>query len=134
MNRSRLSRPSLKITHQVDPTESDDFTFEVWSPFTGSYQSVVSVQEGLRRIGELAALICQMWLQRHPKQHDLTDAPVSDVGNTVEWAEFRVNPTTHRSYDTRRHDRPAWTRALGISQAVELTCTRVGCALPAVAA
>ncbi len=131
MNRQRLSRPSLKISHPSDQAGLDGFTFEVWNPFTGGYQLVDSVQEGLRRVGELAGLICQMWLQRHPKQQDLTDAPAAaDGGDGPEWAEFRINPTTYRSYDTRRHDQPVWMRAVGMTQAIELTCTRVGYALP----
>jgi hypothetical protein len=130
LNRQRLSRPSLKISHPLDRAELDGFTFEVWNPFTGGYQLVDSVQEGLRRVGELAALICQMWLQRHPKQHDLTDAPAADGADGAEWAEFRINPTTYRSYDTRRRDQPVWMRAVGMTQAVELTCARVGYALP----
>lgn len=134
MNRQRLSRPSLKISHPLGRTEFEGFIFEVWNPFTGGYQLVESVQEGLRRVGDLAALICQMWLQRHPKQQDLTDAPDAPGDDGAEWAELRVNPTTYRSYDTRRHDRPTWMRAVGITQAVELTCTRVGYAMPTLSA
>jgi hypothetical protein len=113
------------------------FAFAVWNPFVAAYQPVDSVEQGLQRTGELAGLICQMWLQRHPKQNDLTDVPeeLAATGNEhSQWAEFRINPTTYRSYDTRRHDRPAWMRAVGILQAVELTCARVGCAVPAMAA
>ncbi len=130
MNTQRLSRPSLKISHQIGQTEVGGFIFEVWNPFTGAYQLVDSVQDGLRRIAELSTLICQMWLQRHPKQQELTDAPDGAAGEGAEWAEFRINPTTYRSYDTRRHDRTGWMRAVGIKQAVELTCARVGYALP----
>jgi len=82
------------------------------------------------RVDRLAGLICQMRLQRHPKQDALTDPPDSDDANTDVWAEFRVNPTTYRSYDTRRHDRPTWTRATNLTQAAEKTCVRVGCAPP----
>jgi hypothetical protein len=131
VNRQKLGRPSLKITRQVDQKDSGAFSFEVWNPFTGLYQPVDSVQDGLRRVADLAGLICQMWLQRHPKQSGLTDAPDVGAGNRTEWAEFRINPTTYRSYDTRRHDRPAWMRAVGMIQAVEVTCARVGYALPA---
>jgi hypothetical protein len=132
LNRQRLSRPSLKITRRVDHMAAA-FRFEVWNPFTGLYQPVETVQQGLKRLGELAGLIGQMWLQRHPKQNDLTDAPDEVADDDVQWAEFRINPTTYRSYDTRRHDRPAWMRAVGMTQAVELTCARVGYALPALA-
>jgi hypothetical protein len=128
--RQRLNRPSLKITRQIGPSDPRAFTVEVWNPFAGLYQPVDTVQHGLQRVNKLAALICQMWLQRHPKQGELLDAPDTKDGNDVEWAEFRINPTTYRSYDTRRHDRPAWMRALGMIHAVEQTCARVGYALP----
>lgn len=130
MNTQRLSRPSLKISHQTGQQHVGGFIFEVWNPFTGCYQLVDSIQDGLRRIGELSTVICQMWLQRHPKQQELMDAPDGADVEGSEWAEFRINPTTYRSYDTRRHDRPGWIRAVGIKQAVELTCTRVGYAQP----
>ena len=78
----------------------------------------------------LAGLICQMWRQRHPKQDDLADTPDADGTDTTEWAEFRINATTYRSYDTRRHDRPGWARVSGLSEATETICARVGCVLP----
>ena len=79
---------------------------------------------------ELAGLIGQMWLQRHPKQNVLADVP--DVASTdgIQWAEFRISATTHRSYETRRFDRPGWMRATGLTQAAETTCAKVGYALP----
>ncbi len=103
------------------------FTFEVWSPFTGGYQAEHSIEAAMRRVDQLAGLILQMRLQRHPKQDALTDAPDADDSNTYVWAEFRINPTTYRSYDTRRHDRPGWTRATTLTQAAETTCVKVGC-------
>ena len=130
MIRQALRRPSLRITRHADQTRTSSFTFEVWSPFTADYQPVESMEAGLRRIDQLAGLICQMWLQRHPKQDALTDAPVADGTDTTEWAEFRINATTYRSYDTRRHDRPGWARATGLLHATETTCARVGFALP----
>ena len=130
MIRQTLRRPSLKITRHADQARAGSFTFEVWSPFTANYQPVESIEAGLRRVDQLAGLICQMWLQRHPKQDVLADAPDADGTDTAEWAEFRINATTYRSYDTRRHDRPGWARATGLSQATETTCARVGYALP----
>lgn len=130
MIRQKLHRPSLKITRHADHAQASSFTFEVWSPFTGNYQPVDSIEDGLRRVDHLAGLICQMWLQRHPRQDALADVPDTDGTDTVEWAEFRINATTYRSYDTRRHDRPGWARATGLTQAAETTCARVGCALP----
>ena len=130
MIRQKLHRPSLKITRLVDNERVRSFTFEVWSPFTGNYQVVESMEAAMRRVDQLAKLICQMWLQRHPKQDALMDAPDAEATGTSEWAEFRINATTYRSYDTRRHDRPGWTRASSLTQATETTCIRVGCALP----
>jgi hypothetical protein len=130
VNRQRLSRPSLKITRQPNQGRPDDFVFEVWSPFTGLYQPVESIDIGLRRVNELTRLICQMWLQRHPKQDTLIDVPDPDDGNGAQWAEFRVNATTYRSYDTRGFDRQGWIRAAGLAQAAKATCGKVGYATP----
>lgn len=134
MNRQRLSRPSLKITRHTDRDSADAFTFEVWSPFTGLYQTVDSIDIGLRRVNELTRLICQMWLQRHPKQDTLIDVPDPEGSNGAQWAEFRVNATTYRSYDTRGFDRLGWMRAAGLAQAAKATCGKVGYAVPTVGA
>jgi|SRR5580698_1352807 hypothetical protein len=134
MNKQRLNRPSLKITRRIDQAQVDSFTFEVWSPFVGSYQPMDSMEDGLRRVDELAGLICKMWLQRHPKQELLADVPEAGGSDGGQWAEFRVNATTYRSYDTRRNDRPGWVRVAGMLQATETTCARVGYALPALIA
>ncbi len=133
MNRQRLSRPSLRITRHADRERADTFTFEVWNPFPGLYQQVDSIDIGLRRVNELTRLICQMWLQRHPKQDALVDVPDPGGNDGVEWAEFRVNATTFRSYDTRGFDRLGWMRAAGLLQAAKATCGKVGYALPVLA-
>jgi hypothetical protein len=133
VNRQRLSRPSLKITRRTDRESADAFTFEVWSPFTGLYQPVDSIDIGLRRVNELTQLICQMWLQRHPKQDTLIDVPDPVESNDAQWAEFRVNATTYRSYDTRGFDRLGWMRAAGLAQAAKATCGKVGYAMPSAA-
>jgi hypothetical protein len=131
VNRQRLSRPSLRITRHADREGTNSFVFEVWSPFVGQYQLVESIDIGLRRIDELTTLICQMWLQRHPKQATLFDVPDPQQNDGVEWAEFRINATTFRSYDTRGHDRLGWMRAAGLAQAAKAACGMVGYALPA---
>jgi hypothetical protein len=131
VNRQRLSRPSLRITRHADHEGTNSFVFEVWSPFVGQYQLVESIDIGLRRIDELTTLICQMWLQRHPKQATLFDVPDPQQNDGVEWAEFRINATTFRSYDTRGHDRLGWMRAAGLAQAAKAACGMVGYALPA---
>lgn len=130
MKKRRLSRPSLKVTQHVDEAGVSSFIFEVWSPFTWSYQRVGAMEDGLRRAAKLADLICQMWLQGHPQRNALADVPDLDVTDDSLWAEFRINATTYRSYDTRWYDRPGWTRAAGMIPAVESTCARVGCTMP----
>ncbi|MGA3400073.1 MAG: hypothetical protein ABSC95_12710 [Acetobacteraceae bacterium] len=130
MHRRQPSRPSLKITRRVDEQRASSLTFEVWSPFVASYQRVASVEAGLRRIDQLARLICQMHEHHHQKQDLLADVPDADPTDNGQWAEFRVSATTHRSYDTRRKDRPHWARAIGMLQAAEATCASVGCAPP----
>jgi hypothetical protein len=128
--RKKLHRPSLKITRRTDQRRARSFTFEVWNPFTGDYQVEESIEAAMLRVNQLAGLICQMWLQRHPKQDVLMDAPDPEGANTDEWAEFRINATTYRSYDTRRHDKPGWRRAISMIQAAETTCVGIGCAPP----
>jgi hypothetical protein len=126
-----LSRPSLKITRHTDGNQPGGFTFDVWSPFTGSYQLVESIEEGLRRVNELAGLICQMWQQKHRRQGALADLPVVGTQDRPrpgepQWAEFRINAAAYRSYDTRRIDRTGWLRATDQIQAAEMTCKAVG--------
>jgi hypothetical protein len=130
VNRQRLSRPSLRITRQAHRGETDGFVFEIWNPFIGSYQPIASILDGMRRVEELAGLIGQMFLQRHPKQDALADVPDADSAEGIQWAEFRICATTHRSYETRRFDRPVWMRATGLTQATETTCAKVGYAPP----
>jgi hypothetical protein len=130
MNRRRLSRTSLRITRQADQEWASRFTVEVWNPFASAYQVAASVEDGLRRVGELADLIGRMWLQRHPKRDVLVDVPDAAAIDGQRWAEFRINASTLRSYDTRYDHRPDWARAAGMTQAAAATCTRVGCTLP----
>jgi hypothetical protein len=121
MNRRRLSRPSLKVTRRAGQNQPACFVVEVWNPFVSAYQSVISVQEGLRRVGELSDLICQMWLRRHPKLDALSDVPDAVALDGEPWAEFRISGTTFRSCDTRCNERPAWIRAPGIDRATSVT-------------
>jgi len=101
----------------------------VWNPFASAYQPANSAEDGLARIGQLADLICRMWLQRHPKRDILVDIPDAAAADGEQWAEFRINATTIRSYDTRFDARPGWARAVGMTQAAATTCARVGYAL-----
>ena len=101
----------------------------MWNPFAGAYQPADSAEDGLARLGELADLICRMWLQRHPKRDVLIDIPDAAASDGERWAEFRINATTFRSYDTRNDARPGWARAAGMTQAATTTCARVGYAL-----
>jgi len=126
MYRRGLCRPSLKITRSDDQAISSQFRVEVWNPFVHGYQPVTSVEEGVTRVGDLANLICRMWLGRHPKRDALMDVPVAAEMDGRRWAELRINATTFRSYDTRSGDRLAWTKATGLNQAVATICVRVG--------
>ena len=126
MNRRVLCRPSLKITRSGDQTEANRFCVEVWNPFLHEYQAINSVQEGVTRVDELANLIGRMWVERHPKLDNLRDVPNAAAMDGRRWAEFRINATTFRSYDTRSDDRRSWTRATGIKQAATAICTKVG--------
>jgi hypothetical protein len=127
MGPTRATRPTLKITRYRDADNAREFVFTVWNPFTGAYQPTASLTDGLRRVDELASLIAQMHARRHPRQAALIDAPDPEDGIDSEWAEFRVNPAGHRSYDTRRFDRRMWTRSSGGKvQVTELICQSVG--------
>jgi hypothetical protein len=130
MIRQKLYRPSLKVTRQTDQHRAGDYTFGVWSPFTGTYQIVDSIEDGMRRVVQLASLIREMWLREHPKQDTLADVPDTATGYTSEWAEFRINATTYPSYDTRHCKQLRWVRASGLGQAAKTTCAMIGCALP----
>jgi hypothetical protein len=130
VNRPRMNRPSLKITRQASGSDADGFAFEVWNPFTGNYQPSGSIEDAMQRVEKLAGLIGQMLVQRHPKQDLLTDVPDVVRTDDIQWAEFCINATRYPSYDTRRFDRPGWTRATGLVQATEVTCTKVGYARP----
>jgi hypothetical protein len=116
----------LKITRSGDLTEANRFCIEVWNPFHHEYQAINSVEEGLARVDELANLIGRMWVERHPKRDNLEDVPNAAAMDGSRWAEFRINATAFRSYDTRSDDRPAWTRTTGIKQAATAICTKVG--------
>jgi hypothetical protein len=70
----------------VGQSQPSRFVVEVWNPFVGAYQAVVSVQEGLRRVRELSDLICQMWWQRRPKLDALSDVPNAVASNGERWA------------------------------------------------
>ena len=130
VDRHRLGRPSLKITRQRSLNEADVFVVEVWNPFTGSYQLADTVQHAMRRVEELASLIYEMRLRRHPKRNMLADAPDVNGSDDLQWAEFRINAATYPSYDTRHFDRPSWMRETDLAHAVKITCTKVGCAMP----
>ena len=102
----------------------------MWNPFVSAYQPANSVKDGLVRVGELANLISRMWVQRHSKREVLADVPDAPATDGQPWAEFRINASTFKSYDTRNDDLPAWARAAGMTQAAATTCARVGYALP----
>ena len=126
LDRHRLGRPSLRITRQRSSAEANAYVVEVWNPFVGSYQLADTVNHAIRRVEELACLICQMRVRRHPKRNALADPPDVNRTDNLQWAEFRVNAATYRSYDTRRFDRPTWRRETGLTDATHITCEKVG--------
>ena len=106
----------------------------MWNPFVHEYQPVVSIQDGVIRVSDLAKLICRMWLERHPKQDALMDVPVAAEVDGRRWAELRINATTFNSYDTRSNDHFTWARATGLKQAAATICVKVGYVLQHAAA
>jgi hypothetical protein len=116
----------LKISRQHDQEQASSFIFEVWNPFAGINQRVSTMEDGLRRVRALANLIFQMGLRKHPKQALLVNVPDVDGQDGGLWAEFRVNPTLFRSYDTRHRGQPAWAHSTGIHQATMTTCDKSG--------
>lgn len=130
--RYQLARPSLKVTGRTAQPRSERFTYEVWNPFFRTYQPVKSVEEGVQRVRELASLIGRMWTQEHPKLALLEDVPDPDLIDRSRWAELRINPMVQRGYDTRQDDYPAWSHAIGLMQAIELICDRLGCTMDAI--
>ncbi len=139
MDFSQGVSPTLRITRRQDVEASGNFTFDVWNPFIGVYQSVSSLPEGLRRVDELASLITQMYARRHPKLSALIDVPSADAPNAAdssvpagnEWAELRVNLTEHPTYDTRRSDQLIWVRNRGGKiHAAQTICNNVGYTSP----
>ena len=124
------SRPSLRITRDDATDGNNHFAFKVWSPFTGRYDDVASLADGMRRIEQLADLIHLMWLRRHPRQARLLDTPPASYAEAGTWAEFRVNPDEVRSYEIRRSGRDTWVRALGSADDVAAEiCRSVGYAM-----
>jgi hypothetical protein len=132
---SQEASPTLRITRRQDVEASGNFTFAVWNPFIGVYQSVSSLPEGLRRVDELASLIAQMRARRHPKLSALIDVPSADAPNADdswvsienEWAELRVNLAEQPTYDTRRSNQLIWVRNRGGKiHAAQTICNNVG--------
>lgn len=101
----------------------------MWNPFRAEYQPASSLEDGVTRVSELADLISRMWLG-DTQAGCLAGCPdVVETGGS-HWAEFRINATTFRGYDTRYADRPTWAKATGMMQAAATVCTKVGYVLP----
>ena len=52
-----VSRPSLRITRHEDRPPPADVSFEVWNPFTTSYEPHSLLTDGLDRVPALATQI-----------------------------------------------------------------------------
>jgi len=98
------------------------FIVEVWNLSLGLISESTRSRIEWHASDGLANLIYRMWEQRHPKRDALVDVPDPPVIVGQRWAEFRINASTSKSYDTRCDDRPARARAGGMTQAVAATC------------
>ena len=125
-----VSRPSLRITRHEDRPPPADVSFEVWNPFTTSYEPHSLLTDGLDRVPALATQIQVKWVQQDPARSSLRDPPDPADGNDIEWREFRVSFQANRVYDTRNFDQPTWKKAMSRIAAIETTCDKVGCVLP----
>jgi hypothetical protein len=121
-----VSRPSLKITRHDDRDPPGDVSFEVWNPITVSYEPMVSLDDGLNRVTELAEQVRVMWVQHDPARTSLKDAPDPAEDDDTEWAELRVSAQANRVYETRNFDQIGWKKAMSRSAAVETICNEVG--------
>ena len=122
-----MSRPSLKITRHDDrEPRQDDVSFEVWNPFTTSYEPQSSLDGGLFRVGELAEQVRQIWVRHDPVLSWLRDVPDPAEDDETEWAEFRVGAQARLVYQTRNFDQREWRKAMNRSAAVETICNEIG--------
>ena len=121
-----MSRPSLRITRHDDRAPPGDFSFEVWNPISSSYESMASLNHGLRRQTQLAETVRMMWVQQDPARSSIKDAPDPADDDDTEWAEIRVSVWANRVYETRNFDQPAWKKAMSRAAAIETTCNEVG--------
>jgi len=120
-----MSRPSLKITRHDDREPPGDVAYEVWNPFTATYEPQSSLDDGLLRVGELAEQVRQMWVRHDPTLSSLKDAPDPAEDDETEWAEFRVGAQARLVYETRNFDQRGWQKAMNRSAAVETICNEV---------
>jgi hypothetical protein len=121
-----VSRPSLKITRHDDREPPGDVAYEVWSPFTGTYEPQSSLDDGLLRVGELAEQVRQMWVRHDPTLSSLKDAPDPAEDDETEWAEFRVSAQARLVYETRNFDQRGWQKATNRGAAIETICNEIG--------
>ena len=118
-----MSRPTVKVIRQDDRAPPANASFEVWN---GSYESMASLNHGLRRQTKLAEAVRMMWVQRDPTLSSLNDAPESVADDHTEWAEFRVSVWAKRVYETRNFDLQVWKKAMNKTAAIETICNEVG--------
>lgn len=121
-----MSRPSLKIIRYQDRMPAERFTFEVWNPITGAYESMGSIAGALSRLIELAEQVRVMWVQQDQARLSLKDVPAAREDDNAEWAELRVSARAKWMYWTRNFDLRAWTQARGRNAAIQTICNEVG--------
>jgi len=87
---------------------------------------MVSLDDGLHRVTQLAEQVRVMWVQHDPARTSLKDAPDPAEDDDSEWAELRVSAQANRMYETRTFDQHRWRKAMSRFVAVETICNEVG--------
>ncbi len=122
-----MSRPALRIIRHDAADGSASFQFEVWSPFSVTYEPAAGLEDGLAAVDALLEQVRAMWVAGDSGQTALKDVPDPGLPEDLEWAEFRASAQANRVHETRNFDSPHWRKAMGgRAGAVEATCNEVG--------
>ena len=87
---------------------------------------MVSSDDGLNRVTEVAKHVRGMRVQHDPARNSLKYAPDPDDDDDSEWAELRANAWSIRVYETRSFDQKGWKKAMSRSGAVETVRNEIG--------
>lgn len=122
-----MSRPALRITRHDTPDGLARFRFDVWNPWTGTYEPQADLPAALDQVDTLLDRVRALWVGHDSGQATLKDVPDPDLPDGLEWAEFRVSAQANRVHETRNFDRMHWRKAVGgRGGALEATCNEVG--------